>query len=66
MDKGKILAEGTPSEIFSDEKLLLSAGLDVPEAVRIAARLRKNGVPLREDILTEEDLIDSFIEVMNS
>lgn len=66
MDKGKILAEGTPSEIFSDEKLLLSAGLDVPEAVRIAAQLRKNGVPLREDILTEEDLIDSFIEVMNS
>lgn len=66
MDNGRIKAEGTPSEIFSEEELLLSCGLDVPETVKLAAALRKNGVPLRDDILTEEDFIEDFIKVMNS
>ncbi len=65
MDNGRILAEGTPAEIFSQEELLLSCGLDVPETVKLAKALRKNGVPIGDGILTEKDLIDKYLEIMN-
>lgn len=66
MDNGKIVAAGTPSEIFSQKELLHSAGLDVPDVVKIASALRQNGVPLSDDILTQESLINDYLKIMNS
>lgn len=56
MEKGNIYAEGTPREIFTKVDKLKGLGLDVPLAVQLAHQLRKSGINLPKDILTNEEL----------
>ncbi|MBQ1352185.1 MAG: energy-coupling factor transporter ATPase [Oscillospiraceae bacterium] len=55
MDHGKILADGSPKEIFSQVELLRSIGLDVPETVDLLYQLRARGCPLPLDALSPEE-----------
>lgn len=45
-----ILMSGTPQEVFSRSEELLSAGLDVPRAARIAMALRRRGLAISPDV----------------
>lgn len=56
MEKGEIYAVGAPREIFSDAEGLRNLGLDVPVAAQIAHELRKSGMDLPADIVTDEEL----------
>ena len=58
---GQILCDGTPQQIFANADLPAEAGLDLPHAANIAARLRANGIPVREDIYTIEDLAQELL-----
>ena len=62
MEKGKIIKEGTPREIFADVKGMKKLGLDVPVAAEIAYRLRDKGVKLPKDIMTTEDLVKALCQ----
>ncbi len=55
MNEGEILAEGTPEDIFSDEKTIEKARLTLPRASIIASKLKEKGIDLGR-ILTEEQL----------
>lgn len=57
MDKGCILRQGTPKEIFSDLELLRQVKMDVPQVTELAGRLKKRGIPIEIPVLTEEQLI---------
>ena len=37
-------------------------GLDVPLAAEIAWRLRRQGIPLPEDIITDEELVTALCQ----
>ncbi len=56
MDKGKIVMEGTPREIFSDVEKLRELRLDVPQVTACAYELKKRGLNLPDGILTKEEL----------
>lgn len=56
LSKGQVVLEGTPREVYCREKEMKSLGLEVPLAAEVAARLRRNGLKLPEDILTDEEL----------
>ena len=56
MEKGKLIREGMPREIFSKAEYMQSLGLDVPHPAHLAARLRGSGMALPKDVLTKEDL----------
>ena len=60
MDKGSVVMEGTPREIFSDVDRIKSLKLDVPCATELAHELRKNGIPLRQGILTSGELVEEL------
>ena len=60
MDKGQIVKEGTPREIFSDVEKMKSLKLDVPQATELAYELKKQGVPLRNGILTTKELVEEL------
>lgn len=62
MDKGRIIKEGTPQEIFADVKGMKELGLDVPTAAEIAYRLREKGVKLPQSIMTTEDLVKALCQ----
>ena len=51
-----ILMQGTPKEVFARGEELLSAGLDVPQATRIAMALRRRGAAIDPAVYTVEDL----------
>ncbi len=55
MGQGRIRAEGTPKEIFSQIPLLRSLHLDVPQVTLLSEMLREEGLPLSEGILTAEE-----------
>ena len=60
MDKGKIVMEGTPREIFSNVEKLKEVRLDVPDVTEMAYLLSKAGLPIRKDILTREELVNEL------
>ncbi|MBQ9512433.1 MAG: energy-coupling factor transporter ATPase [Lachnospiraceae bacterium] len=58
MDKGKIVMQGKPKEIFSRVEELQDLRLAVPQVTLLAHELRKRGVALPEGILTREELVE--------
>ena len=52
MSEGKIIADGTPQQVFAQEKLLRSVGLDVPQTEQLLLALRARGVDIPTDALT--------------
>ncbi len=62
MEKGKIIADGSPAEVFSREQELLSAGLELPHAVRIRNLLREKGLEIPDQVTDMESLADFLID----
>ena len=60
MDKGKIVMQGTPREVFSKVEELKSYRLDVPQVTLLAHELKQAGVPLPDGILTREELVSAL------
>jgi energy-coupling factor transport system ATP-binding protein len=64
MEKGKVVMEGKPNEIFSQVQRLKKLGLDVPQVTELAYKLTKDDVPVRCDILTVEEMVDCLCQLM--
>lgn len=56
MEKGHIKFMGTPREVFTRVDELEKAGLEAPLAAKIAGELRKSGLKIPKDIITDEEL----------
>lgn len=65
MDDGKLVMSGTPREIFSQVEKLKELRLDVPHVTELAYELQKEGVPLKDGILTSEEFTEELIRVRN-
>ena len=65
MDDGKLVMSGTPREIFSQVEKLKELRLDVPHVTELAYELQKEGVPLKNGILTSEEFTEEVIRVRN-
>ena len=63
MAEGKILASGTPREIFAQEDMMVSAGLGVPEAARLCRALRAKGLDLPADLYRPEELKEHLLRL---
>lgn len=66
MEKGKIVMDGTPRDIFSRVDELKEHRLDVPQATLVADELRSAGVPIPQGILTRKELVDVIMSVANA
>ena len=66
MEKGKIVMDGTPRDIFSRVDELKEHRLDVPQATLVAGELRRAGVPIPQGILTRKELVDAIMSVANA
>ncbi|MCF0146500.1 MAG: energy-coupling factor transporter ATPase [Eubacterium sp.] len=56
MDKGEIIMQGTPKEIFSRAGEIRELKLDVPAVTRLACELKEAGLDIPDGILTSEEL----------
>jgi len=55
MSNGSVAADGSPAEIFADQKLLEREGLEQPETAHLLRALRKAGMKLEEEPLAVAD-----------
>ena len=62
-DKGHVVMDGTPEEVFSRPEELTGIGLDVPHATELAMALRHRGVALPESIYTHEQLLAAILNI---
>ncbi len=60
LNKGEILEEGTPEQIFKSSHMLQEIGLDVPFSVKIAELLERNEIHLQNTHLTMESLVNEL------
>jgi energy-coupling factor transport system ATP-binding protein len=60
MNKGEIMAEGTPEHIFSLGEKLEKIGLDLPFAIKLSNELKKAGFPLHSSYVTLEKLVNEL------
>ncbi|MDO5381121.1 MAG: energy-coupling factor transporter ATPase [Eubacteriales bacterium] len=63
MDKGKLVMSGTPRQIFSQVEKLKELRLDVPQVTELAYELKKAGIPIKDGILTNQELIQELERV---
>lgn len=64
LDKGRVLMDDTPRNIFSQVKQLKKIGLDVPQVTELAYELEKAGVPIRHDVLTVTECADELMKLL--
>ncbi|SHK55730.1 energy-coupling factor transporter ATPase [Tepidibacter formicigenes] len=57
MEKGKVVMQGAPREIFVKVEKLKELGLDVPFMTELAYELRKEGIDIDSDILTVDEMV---------
>ena len=66
VNNAQIAAEGTPREIFAKRDLLQSCGLELPDTAKLCEALKTEGISLRDDILTEQELIEEIVKLKNA
>ena len=60
MDKGRVVMEGTPRQVFSQVEKLRELRLGVPQVTLLAYELRKSGLQIPNPILTRKELVEAL------
>ena len=64
IDRGRVLLDSTPKDVFSHVELLREIGLDVPQSTQLVYELRKAGVDIPADIITAEECADALAALL--
>ena len=60
LDDGKKILDDRLAEVFAERETLETCGLDVPEAVKFADRLRAEGYAIPQTVIREEELLETL------
>lgn len=64
LDRGKVFADATPREIFSQPDRLKKIGLDVPQSTYLAQALRAEGFNVRGDVLSAKECAGEILKCL--
>ena len=65
INDGRIALDGTPREVFSQVERLLSMGLEAPQGNELVLELKKAGLNIEGDSLTEEECIETLYRFLS-
>lgn len=60
MHSGKVLISGTPSEVFSESRLLVESGLNIPQVTEVLLNLVKMGVDVRSNVYNPDEAFEEI------
>ena len=63
MDKGRVILDGEPREVFSHIDTLKKVGLDVPESTFLAREMKNEGIDIKGNILTVDELFSEISRI---
>ncbi len=64
INNSRLLLDGTPKEVFGQEKLLRSVGLDIPQITQLAREMKKSGVGIDDSILTVDEFVENITDLL--
>ena len=65
LDDGNMILDGTPSEVFEQDKTLKQCGLNVPQCTELVHRLRESGVELDGECVTIEQCAELIAQSLS-
>ena len=63
MDKGKLILDGKPRDVFSNVEKMKNIGLDVPQVTEICYELQKAGVNIDTKILNVNEMVNALCQL---
>lgn len=63
LDKGKVVQDGSPEEVFNETEKLKEIGLSIPKSIEIANGLKEKGFKFKKKISKMEDLIHELLSL---
>lgn len=63
MDKGKVIMQGIPRNIFSEVEIMKKIGLDVPQVTEICYELQKAGINIDTKILNVNEMVNALCQL---
>lgn len=65
MSEGRVLVSGTPEQVFAQNELLTSSGLDIPQVTEVLTLLRKMGVNINDNKYTLDDAVKEVRKLLS-
>ena len=65
LDDGNMILDGTPSEVFEQDKTLKQCGLNVPQCTELVHRLRESGLELDGECVTIEQCAELIAQSLS-
>jgi energy-coupling factor transport system ATP-binding protein len=65
MDKGQVLMDDCPKEVFSNVEKLKEVGLDVPQVTELVYELNKQGLSLDTHIIDENECCEALLKLLS-
>ncbi|MCX7748620.1 MAG: energy-coupling factor transporter ATPase [Clostridia bacterium] len=66
VDKGEVVLQGTPREVFSEVERIKELGLDTPQVTELFHELKKEGFEMPEDVLTLDEAEKFLLEMLKN
>jgi energy-coupling factor transport system ATP-binding protein len=63
MNRGKVVLDGPPKEVFAKRDDLRAMSLDVPFAVELSHRLRAKGIQIPMDVVDKTELVKTLCQL---
>lgn len=57
LSSGRVIAKGSPKEVFREREMMQSLGLDIPQIKQLAALLKSKGLINTDDVLNVEEMV---------
>lgn len=64
MDDGCVLLSGSPRDVFNQDEILASSGLEIPMVVQVIRNLNELGFEVKSDVLTIDEAAPLLASVM--
>ena len=63
MDKGKLILDGKPRDVFSNVEKMKSIGLDVPQVTELSYELQKAGINIDTRVLDVNEMVNAICQL---
>ncbi len=66
IDDGRVVLDGTAKEAFADVEYLHQMGLEAPQGAELIHLLRKEGLEIPQNALSEQECLDALLEFLKN
>ncbi|MGL5354863.1 MAG: energy-coupling factor transporter ATPase [Clostridium sp.] len=63
MDKGRVILEGVPRDVFSKVETMKNIGLDVPQVTELCYELQNVGIDISTKILNVDEMVNALCQL---